>query len=600
MTCFRRYQRGVLLVVLGLWPHELQALVPEGTPEHSMQIFWVDAPDGDHVQVTTTGALIQITPSQVVFTRLIDPATNDVAVREVGRIEFEGRVGPFALGPVSKRSCVVQSESVTLDIRSDSLVFIANPSPKDTLAYVYRSLVKDAPYAKGAGADRFWADGRGGSLHASDPQGGVAATAEEADRMRVTVAPGRQAAVAVFPPRKFDFERLYGREARPHCYFTYATELLSDEARQLPALAKRGFGVLVLFSTHYALGPTEKAGDEPYRPAWNPETRRWEYSYQDPAAIARFVQAAHAQGFRVITYFSAAGLLERAPNQPLADTLAFMREFQRRHHLDGWYFDNAGIGPWPRVYDFVRQVRADVGENGVIYHHDSVDVWGAWSGCIMVPVDAYVDYTLKGETGKLAETHSPNDAYFGYFTAGYGTSQAIAAHKLHSAGGAGVTSAEVMRLLGQNLNGSQRSECWALPTLSSAAEWDRYFRPFYEARRQEYLSGHFAPRMAWPVTWFREAQDVRVTTPSPESVRITWRTEEPTTSQIRYTTAGRNDFREHSTPTSTERTRDHTVVVQDLTPGTAYRFALRSANGSPGANEIVWGYVGTFSTPAER
>ncbi|MFH0982616.1 MAG: fibronectin type III domain-containing protein [Planctomycetota bacterium] len=575
---------------------EAQGFEPEGTSEYGMQIFWVEVRGPEDVQVTTTGALFQITPREVRFFRLIDPATNDVAPREVARMEFGSSLGPLSLGPVSKRSCVIQGAGVTLDIRSDSLMFIANPSDSASLAYVYRSLIPNAPWGKGSGADRMWTDGGGGTLHLSHPRAPVTASAAEPDGMRVTIGPKRRAAVAVFPPKKFDFEKLYGREARPHVYLNFFPDKLDRDARILEALAQRGYGVFCLFHTYYVDDPASGGylGDRPLR---NPETQRAEYRFKDPAAVDRFISAAHAKGFKVIAYFSAPGFRAVAKDQPIESMLSFMREFQQRHHLNGWYFDNAALGDWLETYNFIRQVWADVGKDGVIYHHDTVDVWGGLSGLVMVPVDAYADYTVKGEGGPLAEVHTPNDPAIAYYTGGYGLSQAIPCHIVHSRGGSALTCAEIKRLLGENLNGSVFASNWWEADGRQVAEWDEYYRPFYEARRQQYLSGPFSPRIHWPVDWFRQAQDVKVETSTPTSAQIEWRTDQPATGQIRYTTTKQNDFRDRETLRDPRPLREHQVLLHGLEPGTTYRFAIRSSNGARGDQEVIWGYVGTFETP---
>ena len=53
--------------------------------------------------------------------------------------------------------------------------------------------------------------------------------------------------------------------------------------------------------------------------------------------------------------------------QNISTTLQWMREFQQEYNLDGWYFDNADAGTLLEDYEFIKQVRRDVGDNGIIY-----------------------------------------------------------------------------------------------------------------------------------------------------------------------------------------------------------------------------------------
>ena len=122
-----------------------------------------------------------------------------------------------------------------------------------------------------------------------------------------------------------------------------------------------------------------------------------------------------------------------------------MRDFQKEYNLSGWYFDNVDTyrGNLLKNYEFIKQVRKDVGDEGIIFIHNSVDAWDGWlkyRGLKEIMIDAYADYTVSGETdhtlinktymGLSAQVDSPNDPYFRYFTSNYGMSQAIPHHIL--------------------------------------------------------------------------------------------------------------------------------------------------------------------------
>ena len=157
------------------------------------------------------------------------------------------------------------------------------------------------------------------------------------------------------------------------------------------------------------------------------------YVYQDDALVKEFVNTAHANGFKVITYITSLTFSPRwvypeghpmaGQIQPVNVTLDWLRDFREEYGLDGWYFDGFHTGGMLENYQDIKQVRRDltedVGKNGTIFLHHSNDVWGGiWSGSRSVFVEDYIDYGLAGEIG--AVVHSVNDPYFRYISTGYG------------------------------------------------------------------------------------------------------------------------------------------------------------------------------------
>jgi hypothetical protein len=555
-----------------------------------MEVLRVEG-DATTVTVTTTGGIFRIERRSILLSRRIDPAINGVNPRPVSRLDFNTPLGPLAVRSASRREVLLTARPLQILIRCDSLAVLQHEAGGvEPLSYRYSSLLADPPWLKGNGADRMWTDGYGGSLHLSVPGTALRVSNSAPEGMDVTLPPGGSSAASVFPPKRFDFERLYGLSARPHCYFTYRVRSLAQDVARLDALAQRHFGVICLFAGFYSNDP-QYGGPRASLPERN-AAGRLQYRFGEEAVVQRFIDAARSRGFKVIAYFQGTGF--RVDRQPLEETLAFMRAFQRHHRLDGWYFDNADVGPWTATYEFIRRVRRDVGDSGILFHHDSVDVWGGWSGQVMVQVDAYVDYTLKGETGQLAETHSPNDPYFRFYTAGYGISQALASHKILSKGRAAITLAETFRLLGENLHGSPRISAWMLP------EWDRSYLPHYEARKREYLRGTLRPDVRWPVEWFREISGVQVEWPGPGQAVLRWRTPEPAWSELRLTTSRYPDFRERPPIRDRAATRRHALVLTGLAPATEFRYAIRCYPAGGRADDTVWGRTGSFRTPGPK
>ena len=63
----------------------------------------------------------------------------------------------------------------------------------------------------------------------------------------------------------------------------------------------------------------------------------------------------------MITYSYGPGS-PRWQGQDRSVTLEWMRGFQETFNLDGWYFDNADAGGFLDDYNFIKQVRTDVGD----------------------------------------------------------------------------------------------------------------------------------------------------------------------------------------------------------------------------------------------
>ena len=49
--------------------------------------------------------------------------------------------------------------------------------------------------------------------------------------------------------------------------------------------------------------------------------------------------------------------------QEISVTLEMMRQLQQEYGVDGWYLDNGNAGEVLDDYDYMRQIRTDVGED---------------------------------------------------------------------------------------------------------------------------------------------------------------------------------------------------------------------------------------------
>ncbi len=435
--------------------------VPAGSPQHAdMNVLAVRVVDSDRVEVDTLGATVILTPDQIEFAGTIDYTTGrTVAPLPVGRLVWTNLVGFWTVGDVTRRCAEIVASQARVCVYGDSLVRIDAVAP---VSYGYTSLLDDAEWVRGFGSNRMWAVPRGGSLHLLDTSG--SGSYAEGTGVTVSLPAGAHSGVAVFPPRPLDSSRIYGLSARPHVHFVYTAEAMSrinsDPENYLIMLDRRDFGAVVLFGTLYT---------EQETPVVDPTDGLTKYEYPDPGAIRTFVGEVRRRDIKVLTYMKA----NYFTAQSVDETLEWMRSFQAEHDLDGWYFDNARIAnTWTDNYAFMRSVRDDVGADGIIYHHDSVDVWGAWSGAVFAPLDAYVDYTLKGETGALARIDDADHPYLRYYTMGF--SGNLADHKLSKE--STMTKPQLMNVLVE-LGGVKRLGDVGV------VDWDEhYWTPFQQVR----------------------------------------------------------------------------------------------------------------------
>ena len=309
--------------------------------------------------------------------------------------------------------------------------------------------------------------------------------------------------------------------------------------------------------------------------------------------------------------------------QEISVTLEMMRQLQAEYGVDGWYLDNANAGEVLDDYDYMRQIRTDVGEEGIMYHHDSVDIWGLWCGLRAIFIDAYVNYTLVGETSneqyKMAEVDSPNDEYFRYFSGSYGMSQAYASHTRRSTMETALSWKETRRVMGQNLNGCERAADYNYDS------WVSHFKPVYEIRKAEYLNDAnvpFVPDVDWPIDtdpntggWFRDvdANDVVVNIIDSNTVEISWTTPEPSDSEVVcthvnngvwwfYTDSGGQQRGPDGNGYDSNMVTDHNAIelslFEPMVSGDKYELKIRSTNdvNDPPAvpGQIIWGHIGMF------
>jgi hypothetical protein len=597
------------------------------------------------VTVITTGAQYVLDGNGMEMYSSIDPNTNDYRnpPRLVAELTFGANIGALSIYNWDAYKARIESDKATFDFYGDSLFFII---AKDELVYDHNSVINEkynAPlieYGYTRGVDRLWTDGYGGSLSAQ--VSGVVTTADSnEDYVEINMDEGAMTAHMVFPPKKFDFEGLYGENAKPFSFHFYSAADMQNTVDANDEIISDAFGEFLIWNYFYD-------GDSYlYKPDVFEPNGILEYRIEPNYAsdINDFVELMHSKGACVTAYLYGtvascwnypAGHAEAGQHQPVETTLQMMRELQDMWHFDGWYFDNANAGNLIEDYRFMRQVRTDVGPQGFIRHHDSVDVWGydtagSYSGLRAMMVNAYVNTTLVGETGAPAYVHEPNNPYFRYYTCGYGMSQAYSSHKLESHGCASLSDNEMCRLLGENLHGCQRDFMGGIRYYTS---WANYFKPAYDEQADLWQNdrNNFDPDVDWPIDgstgWFRvptayDVNDVNYVDESSldnNSVTIRWVTNENSDSVVSYIKSDSFWWRykvgeiwhnpdpnvtDPDNPSrkiaayveDTNGVTSHSLMITGLDANTSYHFRIRSSDGDPNVlDEVIWGYVGTFRT----
>jgi hypothetical protein len=567
-----------------------------GYPQYAMEVNSVssDPNDPNRITIVTSGAKYVLTPTDVNMYCRIDVNTNttfaDGNELLVARLEFNGGIGDPNIDWYDDCKAVVESPNATFEFESDSLFFI---TAKSSFTYEHNNLIDNAPWDKGSGLDRMWADPNGGSLHA-DVSGAVWSSGS------ISMSNGDVMAHMIFPPKTFDFEGLYDANARPHVCFVLSKSQADDlmKPNGMDQYVQDGFGVFLVWTWPYNRVNNNYIPIQLDNGVWG-----YEIDPADANDFNDFIVAAHDSNFKVISYiWTPSNSLWQG--QDIQVTLDWMRSFQEEHDLDGWYMDNGDAGGFLDDYDFMRQVRTDVGDTGVIYHHDSKDVWGEHGGCRAVMVDAYASYTKAGESGQIATVHHPNYPYFRYYTAGYGLSQAYASHKLRGKAHATITESEKCRLIGENLNGTQTLGPHEKPY------WSDYFKPAFQSRKDDYNDlNTFTADVDWPLDpttgWFRQASspDVDFTD---TSVSVAWNTGENSDSNVVLTnnycwydaqSYYPDGYDANAYSSALEKSHRLEITRTDLVPGGTYSYRIRSETDANVPDKIVYYRSGSFNDP---
>jgi len=385
-----------------------------------MQITNINCPD--YASVETTGARYLFSSNSISIISRIDAKKNDYKDRVVARLSFADPVQGYRATIKDKDRVRIRADRACFDIYADGLLTIEATKP---LCYIVHNNMGKAPWRSHESPDRYFADERGGWL--SGKISGEVINSLGSDTGKIehyeSLAPGAAMGYMAFPPNLFDKDRLLSfKESKPFVKILWAMDR-SDEA--IKADVEAGFGVYVLWNTHYT-------GDLRQSPFWRSLGIHYGYQFRDIKATRKLIRQAADQGIKCIGYLNAPGNIPTGA-QSVKKTLEVIKALQIEAGFNGWYIDNASVkngyieGGFWETYNFVKKLREQIGPDGILFHHNSVDPWGGHSGRRAVMIDAYCDYTMSGETGPLAEIKNVNDPFLQYYCSGYGSSQAYGA-----------------------------------------------------------------------------------------------------------------------------------------------------------------------------
>ncbi|MHC4527549.1 MAG: right-handed parallel beta-helix repeat-containing protein [Planctomycetota bacterium] len=228
-----------------------------GYAQYGMEVNSVSADpcDSNCITIVTTGAKYVITPTDMNMYCRIDVNTNttfaDGNELLVAQLDFNTNLGSLSIDWYDDCKAIIESTKATFEFESDSLFFI---TAKGSFSYDHNSLIDaewNAPLeVSDRDANRMWTDGYGGSLHAK-VSGSPSVTDPNTDFTTISMSQDDVMVHMVFPPKTFDFESLYGQDARPFVdviYMKCVMDSFVSGANDINDYDSNGFGVFALYS----------------------------------------------------------------------------------------------------------------------------------------------------------------------------------------------------------------------------------------------------------------------------------------------------------------------------------------------------------------
>ena len=310
--------------------------------------------------------------------------------REIAEVKLAGPLTHPEIVSQNEDLCLVRAGETGLAFHGDSLVCLASNVP---LHYTITSRIGAKHFAatdqhflaiddEGALCALTYARPRlnsAGSSMAAQP----VQTSQPGWRAEYRIAAKEVGTIAVCPARPFDWERSFRKR------IVGTTGCPKEEAvREF----SRHANVLFLFNQFYADHPGGK---------WHAP-----YAVADPQQLRNTIRLAHELKMQVICYQHPTSYVWAGIS--LDETVAFMRRFRQEYGFDGWYFDGLYYeGDWMETYHFIRAMRDEVGPEGIIYTHCTLNPPSRMCTLYCPFIDSYSNFLLRGEGQTIHGTKGP-------------------------------------------------------------------------------------------------------------------------------------------------------------------------------------------------
>ncbi len=444
---------------------------PEPLPEGvlmGMELERVECSDDrsdDRFRVLTTGAQFRLRAGVITCSQRI-PGQRDTA-----RIVLPEGAGPFTLDGQTDFACRLTGTTLDLTIHGDSVLIV---HPKASAQVSFHGLFEPEYRATHQGNFLFIDQTGGFGIY---PTGASAATMPDTSQtpwqMAQDLTAGQDVWVSVFPPRPYNHQRSFeslAHEGRrdPERWYP-SDELIRTTARYCKVL-----------TIHSHIFP---GGEQP----------PWLITRLVPNDVDRWHQVrrmAQGLGMKIIPYFSPyyyKGSREMTVGGPEHTYFDDVRHAVDELKVDGIYFDGVSYD-FRTSYAITRKARQMIGDDRLLYVHCSIDPLRSTE--VYCPfLDAYADYTLRGESGRGS---LDRDTFLRYIVGGYNIGNAVGLWCYYGSTGADgyrnlvPSTDDIDACLAAHARLPRMGMAWSDASPEGLAAFDAEYYPKVEALRREY------------------------------------------------------------------------------------------------------------------
>jgi hypothetical protein len=348
---------------------------------------------GGRIEVVTTGARFQIDASGNIECWQRIPHE-----RRVLAVSFRPAAGPFHIAKKDGFACTVACRRGTLTFQADGLIILRTAA---NTGVRFQGRFRPAYHFEKEGK---WllmdAEGGFGIYPTVKKSASAPLLSQPAWEIAYEFAAGEETWVSVFPPRPFNWQRAHEAIEHDGLPAEYSPTQLEGAGaypgNDLIAAAAKYCKIYTLHAYIWRDAPEDvKARMIPIKhtESYAGHPQPWlapQFIPLDLAEFNRVRDEVHRHGMRLVVYVSP--FYSAAP-----DILAEEKRILDTYQVDGLYFDGISMD-FRRSYEVMRQTRALLGNDRILYVHCSSDPLG--DGRIYCPfIDTYADYTLRGEAG---------------------------------------------------------------------------------------------------------------------------------------------------------------------------------------------------------